>query len=60
MKRFAKILGWTLGVLVVLVGVAIGGGYLYLTSTDLRSIVESEASSFSASASSTSRMSLGH
>jgi AsmA family protein len=47
MKRFAKILGWTLGVLVVLVGVAIGGGYLYLTSTDFRSIVESEASSFS-------------
>jgi uncharacterized protein involved in outer membrane biogenesis len=47
MKRFAKILGWTLGVLAVLVGVAIGGGYLYLTSTDFRSIVESEASSFS-------------
>lgn len=47
MKRFAKILGWTFGVLVVLVGVAVGGGYLYLTSTDFRSIVESEASSFS-------------
>ena len=47
MKRFAKILGWTLGVLVLLIGVAIGGGYLYLTSTDFRSIVENEASSFS-------------
>lgn len=47
MKRFAKILGWTLGILVVLVGVAIGGGYLYLTSTDFRSVVESQASSFS-------------
>ncbi|MBS0525671.1 MAG: AsmA family protein [Proteobacteria bacterium] len=47
MKRFAKILGWTLGVLVALVGVAVGGSYLYLTSTDFRSLVESQASSLS-------------
>jgi uncharacterized protein involved in outer membrane biogenesis len=47
MKRFAKILGWTLGVLVALAGLAVAGGYLYLTSTDFRSIVESQASSFS-------------
>jgi hypothetical protein len=47
MKRFAKILGWTFGVLIVLVGVAVTGGYYYLTSTDFRSIVESQASSFS-------------
>ena len=47
MKRFAKILGWTLGVLIVLVGVAVAGGYYYLTSSDFRSIVERQASSFS-------------
>jgi uncharacterized protein involved in outer membrane biogenesis len=47
MKRFAKILGWTLGVLVMLAGVAVAGGYYYLTSADFRSIVESQVSSFS-------------
>jgi hypothetical protein len=47
MKRFAKILGWTLGVLVVLVGAAVAGGYYYLTSSDFRSIVERQASGFS-------------
>ena len=47
MTRTLKILGWTFGILVVLVGAAVAGGYLYLTSTDFRSIVESQASSFS-------------
>ena len=47
MKRFAKILGWTVGVLVLLVGVAVAGGYYFLTSDDFRSHVESQASSFS-------------
>lgn len=47
MTRALKILGWTFGILVVLIGAVVAGGYLYLTSTDFRSIVESEASSFS-------------
>jgi uncharacterized protein involved in outer membrane biogenesis len=47
MTRALKILGWTFGILVVLVGAAAAGGYLYLTSTDFRSLVESQASSFS-------------
>lgn len=47
MTRALKILGWTFGTLIVLVGLAAAGGYLYLTSTDFRSLVESGASSFS-------------
>jgi uncharacterized protein involved in outer membrane biogenesis len=47
MTRTLKILGWTFGILVVLVGAAAAGGYLYLTSTDFRSIVESQASRYS-------------
>jgi hypothetical protein len=47
MTRALKILGWTFGILVVLMGAVVAGGYLYLTSTDFRSIMESEASSFS-------------
>lgn len=46
-KRIAKIAGGVLGCLVVLVGLAIAGGYYFLTSTDFRSRVESEASAFS-------------
>ena len=47
MKRALKILGWTLGILVVLIGGAVAGGYYFLTSSDFREIVESQASSFS-------------
>jgi uncharacterized protein involved in outer membrane biogenesis len=47
MTRALKILGWTFGILVVLMGAAVAGGYLYLTSTDFRSLVESRASTFS-------------
>jgi hypothetical protein len=47
MTRALKILGWTFGILVMLMGAVVAGGYLYLTSTDFRSIMESEASSFS-------------
>src|SRR5438046_1307320 len=47
MKRALKIVGWTLGILVVLMGAAVAGGYYFLTSGDFRSIVESQASSFS-------------
>jgi len=47
MKRALKILGWTLGIVVMLMGVAVAGGYFFLTSDDFRQIVESQASSFS-------------
>jgi len=47
MKRLAKILGWTLGALVVLVGVGTAGGYYFLTSDNFRSQVESQASRLS-------------
>jgi uncharacterized protein involved in outer membrane biogenesis len=46
-KRIAKITGWTLGVLVLLIGVTAAGGYYFLTSGDFRSRVESQASAFS-------------
>ena len=46
-KRIAKIAGWTLGVLVLLIGAAAGGGYYFLTSPEFRSQVESQASAFS-------------
>jgi len=47
MKRALKIAGWTLGILVVLMGVAVAGGYFFLTSDNFRSIVESQASLYS-------------
>lgn len=47
MKRALKIAGWTLGILVVLTGAAVAGGYYFLTSDDFRSIVESQASLYS-------------
>jgi len=47
MKRALKIAGWTLGILVVLMGAALAGGYYFLTSDDFRSIVESQASLYS-------------
>lgn len=46
-KRIAKIAGIALGVLVLLIGVAVAGGYYFLTSADFRSRVESEASALS-------------
>jgi hypothetical protein len=47
MKRLAKILGWTVGVLVLLAGAGVAGGYYFLTSDEFRGHVESEASRFS-------------
>jgi uncharacterized protein involved in outer membrane biogenesis len=47
MKRALKIAGWTLGILVVLMGAAVAGGYFFLTSDNFRSIVESQASLYS-------------
>jgi uncharacterized protein involved in outer membrane biogenesis len=46
-KRIAKIAAGVVGCLVFLVGLAIAGGYFFLTSTDFRSRVESEASAYS-------------
>ncbi len=47
MARFLRILAWTAGVLVVLVAVAIGTVYFYVTSADFRGRVESQASALS-------------
>ena len=47
MARFLRILGWTLGVLVGLVAVAIGAAYLYVTSDDFRTRVAGQASTLS-------------
>jgi AsmA family protein len=47
MKRALKIAGWTLGILVVLIGAAAAGAYYFLTSDDFRAIVENQASGFS-------------
>jgi AsmA family protein len=47
MKRALKIVGWTLGILLVLMGAAVAGGYFFLTSDNFRSVVESQASGFS-------------
>jgi uncharacterized protein involved in outer membrane biogenesis len=46
-KRIAKIAGWTFGVVVVLIGAGVAGGYYFLTSPEFRSKVESQASAFS-------------
>jgi uncharacterized protein involved in outer membrane biogenesis len=46
-KRIAKILGGVLGVFVILIGLAVAGGYFFLTSADFRSRIESEASALS-------------
>ena len=46
-KRIAKIAGWTLGVVVLLIGGAVTAGYLFLTSSDFRERVESQASAYS-------------
>ncbi len=47
MGRTAKILSWSAGIFVALIVGAVGAGYLFLTSDDFRSRVESEASAFS-------------
>src|SRR5215213_61515 len=47
MRRFLRILAWTAGILVALVGIAIGGVYFYVTSDDFRGRVESHASALS-------------
>jgi len=47
MKRALKIIGWTLGILVALMGAAVAGGYFFLTSDNFRDIVESQASLYS-------------
>jgi len=59
MTRALKILGWTFGILVVLVGAVVAGGYFYLTSTDFRSLVESEASSLTGRKTSIAKVSIG-
>lgn len=46
MKRMAKILGWSVGVLLCLVVVAAGGLYLFITSDYLRGQLEGRASDF--------------
>lgn len=46
-KRIAKIAGVSLGVLVVLIGAAVAGGYYFLTSADFRARIEGEASAYS-------------
>ena len=47
MARFLRILGWTLGVLIVLAVTAIGAAYLYVTSDDFRTRVAGQASTLS-------------
>ena len=47
MARFLRILGWTAGVLVALVVIAIGSVYFYVTSDDFRGRLEGHASTFS-------------
>lgn len=47
MARLLRILAWTAGVLVVVVAVAIGTVYFYVTSADFRGRVESQASALS-------------
>ncbi|MEA2806181.1 MAG: AsmA family protein, partial [Rhodospirillaceae bacterium] len=47
MGRTAKILSWSAGIFVALIVLAVGAGYLFLTSDDFRSHVESQASAFS-------------
>jgi uncharacterized protein involved in outer membrane biogenesis len=47
MGRTAKILSWSAGILVALIVVAVTAGYLFLTSDDFRSRVESSASAYS-------------
>ena len=44
MGRTAKILSWSAGILVALIVVTVTAGYLFLTSDDFRSRVESSAS----------------
>jgi len=46
-KRIAKVAAWTLGVVVLLIGGAVTAGYLFLTSSDFRERVESQASAYS-------------
>jgi AsmA family protein len=46
MTRTAKILCWSAGIFLGLVGATVAGGYFFLTSADFRSLVESRASSF--------------
>src|SRR5262245_50385864 len=47
MARFVRILGWTAGILVAVIAVAIGAGYLYVTSDDFRARLEGHASQLS-------------
>src|SRR5262249_12224429 len=46
-KRVAKVAAWTFGVVVLLIGGAATAVYFFLTSSDFRSRVESEASAYS-------------
>src|SRR5437899_4124917 len=46
MTRTLRILCWSGGIVAGLLGLAIAGGYLFLTSTDFRRLVESRASGF--------------
>jgi uncharacterized protein involved in outer membrane biogenesis len=47
MGRTARILTWSAGIFVSLIVLAVGAGYLFLTSDDFRSRVESSASAYS-------------
>src|SRR5436305_831124 len=47
MDRALRILGWTAGVLVLLTGIALAGGYFFLTSDYVHGQLESRASEFS-------------
>ena len=47
MRLALRILGWSAGVLVGLIVVAVAAGYFFITSDDFRSRVESGASSYS-------------
>jgi len=47
MGRTARILSWSAGIFVAVVGLAIGAAYLFLTSEDFHSLAESQASAYS-------------
>jgi hypothetical protein len=47
MKRIAKIVGWAVLCLVILIGAGVAGGYYFITSDEFRSHAESQASNYS-------------
>ena len=47
MGRTARILTWSAGIFVGLIALTVGAGYLFVTSDDFRSRVESGASAYS-------------